>query len=334
MLEVLVAEPFSSSGPDSAVRMRSGTAARLAGLPVTTLRVWERRYGLVSARRSDTGQRLYSAADVQRLGLLKRLTDRGHAIGTIASLGLEALQGLAFGEATVPIGVASGVASGAVSGNADAASMAPPRQLVVVGRTAALKLQGRIGAAAQSVHDDLAHAEAQAAVLPAGAVLLVHLPSLQPATAERTLALAATLRAAAVVVVYAFGAEALADSLRAAGVTVRREPLSARELAQLVAAPAEMPAQGAATPARRFSDEALVRLAEQPSSVACECPRHLAEIVTQLAGFERYSADCLSRSPADAALHRHLSALAGTARALFEQALERVAVAEGLPLTD
>ena len=327
--ESFVANSVPQPTSETTARMRSGTAARLAGLPVTTLRVWERRYGVVAAPRSETGQRLYSAVDVQRLGLLKRLTDSGHAIGTIASLGLQALQTLALGAITTPHSAPQGATDFKVIRAAQS-----PRPLIVVGRIAALKVQARLGSAAHSVHDDLAHAEAHvqahAASLPAGAVLLVHLPSLQPSAAERTLALAATVQAAAVVVLYAFGSEPLADSLRAAGATVRREPVSARELVQLVAAPQETPATGAAAPARRFSDEELVALAEQPSNVACECPRHLAELVTQLTSFESYSADCLSRSPADAALHRHLSGLAGTARALFEQALERVAIAEGL----
>jgi hypothetical protein len=55
-------------------------------------------------------------------------------------------------------------------------------------------------------------------------------------------------------------------------------------------------------------------------------------MVLQLAGFERYSTDCQSGSPADAALHRQLSQLAASARSSFEQALQRVMVAEGLVL--
>ena len=35
--------------PLADARLRSGTAARLAGLPVSTLRVWERRYAVVDA---------------------------------------------------------------------------------------------------------------------------------------------------------------------------------------------------------------------------------------------------------------------------------------------
>jgi len=68
------------------IMYRTGAAARLAGLPVETLRVWERRYSLSDAERSERGQRLYSAEQVARLGLLKQLVDQGHSIGVLAGL--------------------------------------------------------------------------------------------------------------------------------------------------------------------------------------------------------------------------------------------------------
>ncbi len=49
-------------------------------------------------------------------------------------------------------------------------------------------------------------------------------------------------------------------------------------------------------------------------------------------GFERYSAQCANRNPADAALHLMLQRAAGTARTILEQALGRLAVAEGIDL--
>ena len=211
----------------------------------------------------------------------------------------------------------------------------------MVGRAAAQKLQAA-GVTPLRVWQNLDEAEAQAEALAAGdatGVLLVQLNSLQPLAASRVRALAQRLQAQAVVVLYAFGAEAVADALRAAGVAVRREPATGRELAALLGAtPAATLAAPVAAPLppvepRRFSDEALAALAELPSSVACECPRHMAEIVLQLAGFERYSAECLSRSPADAALHRHLGEVAGAARTLFERAVERLVAEEGLVLT-
>jgi len=307
--------------PNPPHRLRSGTAARLAGLPVTTLRVWERRYGVVAAAKTGSGQRAYSAHDVSRLRLLRQLTHAGHAIGTIATLDLESLQALVSG--------AAALASPATGGLVRA---------FVVGRSAAHALEAVPGCVLQAVHEDLDQAES--APLPEGAVglLVVRLPSLQVASVERVLALGAALGAGSVLVLYAFGTEATAQALREAGVTVRREPMSGRELARWVrgvgqmptAVPAFSPGAGLQVVPRRFSDEALARLAESPSTVACECLRHMSEIVAQLAGFERYSQDCTATGPADAALHRQLTRTAGAARTLFEQALQRVVEEQGL----
>ena len=305
--------------PPASARLRSGTAARLAGVAVATLRVWERRYGVVAAPKTPTGQRLYTGHDVQRLRLLKQLTARGHAIGTIAALDLEALQAMALSAPPTPV---------------------TNPKLVGVGRSVAHKLSGIAGVEVLALHDDLDLAEAHADVSAAATdVLLVQLPSLQPASAERVLALAARLQATRVMVVYAFGTEPVAESLRAAGAMVRREPVTGRELARLLSlAPALAATPRAAVAAaqevapRRFTDEALAWLAEMPSNVSCECPRHLAELVAQLAGFERYSIECSARSPADAALHQQLTHLAGTARTLFERALQQVVIDEGIAM--
>lgn len=60
-------------------------ASRLTGLTPDAIRAWERRYGAVTPQR-DKGRRLYSGADIERLSLLKRASDLGHAIGRLASL--------------------------------------------------------------------------------------------------------------------------------------------------------------------------------------------------------------------------------------------------------
>ena len=301
-------------------RLRSGTAARLAGLPVTTLRVWERRYGVVAAAKTESGQRVYSAHDVSRLRLLRQLTHAGHAIGTIATLELESLQALASGD--------TALASPTVAVALDA---------VVVGRSAAHALEAVPGCALRAVHDDLDQAEAAPKPEARVGLLLVRLASLQPTAVDRVLALGTALGAGAVFVIYGFGTEASARALRDAGVSVRREPITSRELAQWVRGVRDAPAPvGAGWPVapRRFSDEALSQFAEMRSPVACECMRHMAEIVAQLAGFERYSEDCTSTGPADAALHRHLSHTAGAARSMFEKALQRVVTDAGLVLRD
>ncbi len=64
------------------------------GLTADLLRAWERRYGVVQPQRSSGGQRLYSEDDIVRLGLLRRATSAGHAIGEIAHLDTAALEAL------------------------------------------------------------------------------------------------------------------------------------------------------------------------------------------------------------------------------------------------
>jgi hypothetical protein len=64
----------------------------------------------------------------------------------------------------------------------------------------------------------------------------------------------------------------------------------------------------------------------------CECPRHVVELLLSLSTFEHYSAECENRSPTDAAMHRYLQRVAGSARLLFEDALVLLAKSEGLAL--
>jgi len=67
-------------------QFRIGTVARMTGLTVWQIRVWEKRYRTVEPSRSLGGDRLYSEHDVLRLSLLKQLNDLGHSIGSMAQL--------------------------------------------------------------------------------------------------------------------------------------------------------------------------------------------------------------------------------------------------------
>jgi len=74
--------------PMKAVTIRTGLSGHL-------LRVWERRYGVVVPRRSQSNRRLYSESEVGRLILLKRTVEAGHPIGRICALPNEDLMRLA-----------------------------------------------------------------------------------------------------------------------------------------------------------------------------------------------------------------------------------------------
>jgi len=56
------------------------------GLSPHLIRMWERRYQAVTPARNDTGRRLYSDEDIERLSLLRQATLAGEAIGRVAQL--------------------------------------------------------------------------------------------------------------------------------------------------------------------------------------------------------------------------------------------------------
>lgn len=65
--------------------------ARRTGLSTHLIRMWERRYKAVEPERTDTGRRLYSDEDIERLSLLRQATLTGETIGQIANLSTEEL---------------------------------------------------------------------------------------------------------------------------------------------------------------------------------------------------------------------------------------------------
>ena len=305
---------------------RSGVAARLAGLPVETLRVWERRYSISDTDRSAHGQRLYSDAQVRRLRLMKQLVDQGHPIGALAQLPLDQLGALAV----VPVQRAP----------------SQPLRVALVGRALARRLSG--GGRELLALDIVGNCQdldgAIAALSGAGAeVLLMELSELDERAVPAIVALRQQL-GAATVVLYRFCASATIRQLRAHGCLVARAPTDAAEIvllcqAALAAVPMVAPLAQAvpalrlgAPAAPRFDEQALAVLAAASNSVYCECPRHLCEILLMLNSFERYSAQCALSTAADALMHDQLKHAAGSARMLLEAALERLARADGLPL--
>jgi hypothetical protein len=143
---------------------------------------------------------------------------------------------------------------------------------------------------------------------------------------------------AAVVVLYRFCSSATIRTLRAQGCLVARIPADLNELALLCQSaltghrpPLREPVAAAVAPPR-FADEDLANIAAAGSRLTCECPRHLTELLLMVGSFERYSQDCASRTPKDAALHAELALASGRARVVLEAAMERLAIEEGLPL--
>jgi MerR family transcriptional regulator, light-induced transcriptional regulator len=70
----------------TATHLSISAVERDTGLSKDVLRVWERRYGFPTPDRDPSGERLYPIAQVERLRLIKRLTDAGHRPGRLLVL--------------------------------------------------------------------------------------------------------------------------------------------------------------------------------------------------------------------------------------------------------
>jgi MerR family transcriptional regulator, light-induced transcriptional regulator len=173
--------------------------------------------------------------------------------------------------------------------------------------------------------------------------LLVHEPQLHEGWLADIDAAAPALAGLPKAVLYRFAADSVCEALATAGTALLREPQPDAVVAQWLhslsmAATAPKPEahkpalHDEPVPPRRWDDAALADFAGLSSTVACECPRHVAELLVQLSQFEAYSAECEHRSAADAELHAYLGRVAAASRARFEAALEHVALHEGLIL--
>jgi DNA-binding transcriptional MerR regulator len=60
--------------------------ARLTGVNPVTLRAWERRYGLIVPMRTESGHRLYSMSDIERVRSILGWIERGVAVSKVAKI--------------------------------------------------------------------------------------------------------------------------------------------------------------------------------------------------------------------------------------------------------
>ncbi len=67
---------------------------RRTGLTAHVIRIWEKRYGAVVPERTSTNRRLYTDEQIDRLSLLREVTQNGHSIGNVVKLPTEKLREL------------------------------------------------------------------------------------------------------------------------------------------------------------------------------------------------------------------------------------------------
>ena len=326
---------------------RIGAVSKLSGVPVPTLRIWQTRYSAFSPTTSQGQHRLYNDEDLRKAALLKTLIGQGHGIRLIAGLANPQLEQLL----QTGVDMERAVSQRKTSQTPPQTSAVGTLQSAwgVVGESLAERLRStalqalrpgqpfaihQVWADLNDVHNQRLNESLD--------VLMVSVNSLNDQAAQKILTMAQQLDVRLTVVLYGFGQTNALAMLERAACLVHRHSLDDATLADIVQSarpPLVAPARvwndaGQPIPPRQFSDAVLQRVANIPSQVLCECPRHVAELIGQLGQFEDYSRDCLNQSPKDKELHTQLNTMAASARALFEDALRMVATHEGISLQE
>lgn len=312
---------------------RIGAVSKATAIPVSTLRIWQMRYGAFSPIKTEGNQRLFADHDVSKAHLLKHLSEAGHGIGSIAHLALAQLRQMSHADHPTPV----------------APNLVQPVCLAVVGLGLANRIESRPFADVLSQHriqvtDVLEDLDAARATpfSDRPQVLLIKVNSLQDKVFESIRVLMQRHRFAQTIVLYHFAPDVVVRAMKLAGLIVRRDPMSDTELAELLQSilfvdrerAQAFGNQGAVISQRKYSDNTLRRVAGISTNVLCECPKHVAELIAQLASFEEYSQECLNKNTEDSHLHSYLRSISGSARSLFENALEKIAAHEGIDLRE
>lgn len=319
---------------NTATGYKIGKAAQLTGISTDKLRIWERRYEAVTPVRSGAGGRLYGSVDISRLKIIKMLIDNGDSISNVATLSLEELE--------------SRIAEETQENHNDLiVSHDGPIRIAIIGGTLPTKFSS-----APNRNDDIeivASYDHMSSIdneteTPNVDILVFDKSPLQEEHIQQILDLMNRFNASHTLVVYRFATQDTLNRLPKSKCSSLRAPvdvsaikdhcrsLFARNNAAMSLFYSNLDSDTTIVPARRYNDEALVKIAEISPVIKCECPHHLAELVFSLTAFEKYSSECESQNMEDAELHAYLGHATAKARHIIENALDKVIEIENIQI--
>jgi len=299
-----------------------GAVAKLTGLSVHNIRAWERRHQAISAERTDTGRRVYTQKDLDRLTLLKQNINAGRSISMIAGLSNEELQEFLDQQSKDtqnPLTAKSGNLAVGVFGNF-------PRFANDL---------------AEAGLEDISQWDHQLDLEQNGNskrlnLLIGEIPSLGEHSASKLKELMQRHQADKCIIVYRFASEAHLRAFEGLNVTMVKAPVARQELLNLTKSLLCVNSFGEVSdrpyPHHIFTNEELNLASQVRTELRCECPSHLSEILRQLNAFEEYSVTCATSSPEDAALHKHIQQVTAQARYKMELVLRKVLELEQIDL--
>ncbi|MCB1121978.1 MAG: MerR family transcriptional regulator [Verrucomicrobiae bacterium] len=299
-----------------------GAVAKISGLSPHTIRTWERRDFIKAANRSTTGRRQYSKDQVNRLILFRQLTQLGDSISALANLSMDDL-------------------------NARLADFHRVKQTRVTNRTLIIKVYtDQAFDRLSGLSDDfsLIHPAREEDTRNPDLIVL----EIDGTEHQFQIALnraCAEFPGVPIVLMYDFLQRDRLRNYGKQGYFLIKKPIPQELLEQYLSTAAghrQKPgisktaeeATEAEIKPRMLNDRQLQVIASSTPRIKCECPQHMASLVSSLTGFEDYSARCETESPEDTILHAHLGREVAKARHIVEKALVYLCETDQIDIPD
>ncbi len=298
-----------------------GVVARRTQTHPETIRVWERRYELIVPGRSETGRRLYSENDIAKLTLVKRLTELGHSVSSLAKLSNDDLRDrLNASLASEPSKYTEQLSKLRVVFANDALRLRLSRDLLIHEDITVVDFPNKNLFSVMEQRAD---------------IVIVDLVTLNEESLSDVRHYLSETGCESALVIFNFGTKKSILELEDAGVVCLKGSVAAAEIYRACRSikptlSNSRPALNQPVTSPRFTNEQLSRIAALTSKIACECPNHLAELIINLTAFEKYSSECANRNEEDAQLHSQLNQAAGASRLILEESLIRLMEIEGI----
>jgi len=292
-----------------------GVVARRTQTHPETIRVWERRYELIVPGRSETGRRLYSENDIAKLTLVKRLTELGHSVSSLAKLSNDDLRDrLNASLASEPSKYTEQLSKLRVVFANDALRLRLSRDLLIHEDITVVDFPNKNLSSVMEQRAD---------------IVIVDLVTLNEESLSDVRHYLSETGCESALVIFNFGTKKSILELEDAGVVCLKGSVAAAEIYRACRSikptlSNSRPALNQPVTSPRFTNEQLSRIAALTSKIACECPNHLAELIINLTAFEKYSSECANRNEEDAQLHSQLNQAAGASRLILEESLIRL----------
>ena len=290
---------------------RIGLTTQITGIRPETLRAWERRYEVVKPIRTDAGDRLYTQADIDRLLLIKKLVDNGDAISAVANLNIENLEKR-------------------ISSCKSALSSAGKNDLnfILLGRTILDKKS------LDSMRLNMIDVVQDARNIKPNYhckidFIIVEIQTVNQGTFQMLQKVLKQSRASKLLCAYDFGKESDIATLTTQDTGTIPLPLNHSDITEWCSNNFANYLRSSSTD-RLLTNQDLVNIVAAGSTINCECPRHLSDLINKLTSFEKYSSECEARNSKDAEIHKELESTSAKSRYLLEEVLIKLAKVEGI----